>query len=938
MTFIDEWSDAHLKRSSGKGWRAFADVEVLAMSNLALKKLDGSKAMRVRSLVLVCASLILASCDGANQGVQIGNGQSPDPVVVDFPIAYIKAPLVFDEDDGMLQQTDLRELITFDFGADLYVKDRASPSSPEINVTGDLMQGLAAIRDVEINFDGSAVVFAMRGPVNLNIDIDDEDQPTWNIWEYSFETGQLSRVIESDLRAETGHDVAPHYLPDGRIIFSSTRQLRSKAVLLDENKAAFEAFDEDENEPTFLLHVMDDDGSNIEQVTFNQSHDMDPAVLASGQVVFSRWDHAGPNDAINLYRMNPDGSQLEMLYGQNSHDTGTGGQTIQFTQPRELEDGRIMALIRPFTNTNGGGDIITIDTPTYLENTQPTAANPGMTGPAQARATTVDISTVPGEVSPGGRYSSVFPIQDGSDRMLVSWSQCRLRDIIDPLNPPPPEDIVYYPCTDENLLNALYEEADPIYGIWMYDPRTDTQLPVVPAEEGFMFTEVVASDPRPIPPTILDTDFRFNVDPDLVQNGEAVIHIRSVYDYDGIAALDIDALADPGQFTADERPARFIRVVKAVSLPDPDDLDLDNTAFGRIRNLGMKEIVGYGVVEPDGSTMIKVPANTALQVEILDRNGRRLVESPRHQNWLQLRPGQYLQCNGCHVPQGGLSHGRFEAFDSVYAGAQTPGASFNANTLDALFVGDVGETMAEVRARISCASDDCASIEPSMDIEYDDVWTDEAKSGRLADTSFQYAYVDLTTPPPTSVNCITQAWSPSCRIVVNYEMHIHPLWSASRPVLDPVTGMPVIDPVTMLPVTNDCTNCHTPLDAAGMVRVPAGQLDLADGLSPDEPDQFNSYRELLFNDDEQELVNGALVDRTVVVGTDPDTGDPILATVNVNPSMSAQGGNFSNRFFSRFDAGGSHQGYLSDAEKKLIAEWLDVGAQYYNNPFDVPPN
>ena len=127
-----------------------------------------------------------------------------------------------------------------------------------------------------------------------------------------------------------------------------------------------------------------------------------------------------------------------------------------------------------------------------------------MTGPAQARATSVNISTVPGEISAGGRYNSVYPIQDGSGRILVSWSQCRLRDIIDPLNPPPPETIVYYPCTDENLINVDYEEADPIYGIWMYDPRDETQQPVVPPEEGFMFSEVVAADPRPVPPTILD--------------------------------------------------------------------------------------------------------------------------------------------------------------------------------------------------------------------------------------------------------------------------------------------------------------------------------------------------------------------------------------------------------------------------------------------------
>ena len=36
-----------------------------------------------------------------------------------------------------------------------------------------------------------------------------------------------------------------------------------------------------------------------------------------------------------------------------------------------------------------------------------------------------------------------------------------------------------------------------------------------------------------------------------------------------------------------------------------------------------------------------------------------------------------------------MSHGRFDAFESAYAGAQTPGASFNANTVDALFVGDI---------------------------------------------------------------------------------------------------------------------------------------------------------------------------------------------------------------------------------------------------------
>jgi hypothetical protein len=281
-----------------------------------------------------------------------------------------------------------------------------------------------------------------------------------------------------------------------------------------------------------------------------------------------------------------------------------------------------------------------------------------------------------------------------------------------------------------------------------------------------------------------------------------------------------------------------------------------------------------------------------------------------------------------------VSHGRGDAFEPAWAGAATAGVEFP-NTDPALFVGEVGETMAEVRARISCGATNCSSLEPSVDVVFEDVWTDEAAAGRPKDPSFDYSYADLTTAPPTGLNCMQQ-WSANCRIVINYETHIHPLWAAPRPVLDDI-GNPVLDG-NGIPVTNDCVNCHSPVDDQAAARVPASQLDLSDGLSPDEPDHFNSYRELLAADNEQFLDMGALQDVLVQVGTDPVTGDPIFATVTVNPSMSVAGANASGRFFDRFDAGQSHDGYLSLAEKRLIAEWLDVGAQYYNNPFDVPQN
>jgi len=910
-----------------------------------------------RMAAVLLLSTALLACDGANQGVQIGTGQTPDPVVIDFPIAYVKSPVPTD-DNGEFEQTDLREQITFDVGGNLFYKDRAAVGALAVNITEREIGDMGAVRDVEMAYDGSAVLFAMRGP--FDPDLADEDQPTWNLWQYTFETDELTRLIASDLTAEIGHDIMPKYLPDGRIIFASTRQTRSQAILLDEGKGAFPAMDEDRNEFAFNLHIMEGDGTGIEQVTFNQSHDLDPAVLEDGTIVFSRWDNNGPqNDQVNLYRINPDGQNLELLYGNESHDTGPDGSTIQFTQPRQAEDGRIYSLIRPFTDTEGGGEVIAIDTAQYVENTQPLAANIGiLSGPAQEDATFNDVLTAPGAPSPGGRYFSVYPIQDGSTRLLVSFSQCRLLEILpdddgDPMTPPPEPDIV--PCTDERLADVVTPDPDadppvvaaagdsivapPLYGIWIYDPRDQTQLPIVPGEEGFMLTEAVSADPRPTPPTVFDRANEFAGDNTLADNGEAVLNIRSVYDVDGTAVQDIETLADPAQTTAEQRPARFLRIEKAVSQPDEDIRDIDNTAFGVTQAFGMKEIIGYVMIEPDGSVMTKVPANTALMISVTDASGKRL--GPRHTNWISARPGEEVRCHGCHNPDSDLTHGRQGAFDSAYEGAATAGVEFP-NTDPQWFVGDIGDTMAETRANITCANDGCSSIVPSMSPVFRDVWTDPAV--RAPDPEIvDLAYTELDTPPPVPTACLT-VWQPNCRAVINYETHIHPLWNQPRIVTvdddnDPATPeVPLLD-ANGMPVNDNCLNCHTPLDPANnTVRLPAGQLELQDGPSADEPDHFHAYRELLARDNLQEVVNGALVDATQVVDFDED-GNPILDVIPIDPPANVGGARASSEFFDRFeDPTDLHYNILSPSERRLIAEWLDVGAQYYNNPFDAPEN
>ena len=81
----------------------------------------------------------------------------------------------------------------------------------------------ADLEDVEASFDGTRVVFALHLP--LIEGADPEDQPTWNIWEYDATTRQLRRVIPSDIVAEEGDDIMPHYLPDGRIVLRDSKDV-----------------------------------------------------------------------------------------------------------------------------------------------------------------------------------------------------------------------------------------------------------------------------------------------------------------------------------------------------------------------------------------------------------------------------------------------------------------------------------------------------------------------------------------------------------------------------------------------------------------------------------------------------------------------------------------------------------------------------------------
>jgi mono/diheme cytochrome c family protein len=898
-----------------------------------------TRGVRVLTVLLVPA-LALLGCESASSGHAPGvaGGQTTSAGITNYPLAYVKKPVLGTPGTtGLPVDVDARDLITSITGGDLYVNPQASSAGPETNVTFAITQGKGDVRDLDVSPDGSKLVFSLRLPLDPKLANTDPKQPNWHIYQYDAVAKTVTQLTNDAVTA--GHDVGAHYLPDGRIVFASTRQTATRKIQLDEGRPQYPAQTDNRKSPIFLLHVMNADGTGIHQISFNTNHDFAPSVLNDGRIVFSRWEVTNGVDQISLYRVNPDGTGLELYYGANSHATGanvlgTNDNVIQFLNARQRPDGRLLAIARPFAGTQLGGDTVLIDAGDCVEFEQ--SATP--TGPAcgtapatsatvtsQTPATLLGITTDVNTPSLGGRFYSAYPLYDGTNRMLVSWVPCLIQNV----NATPATVSV---CTNANTSGPTVQQAPAQYTVWIYDFAAGTLSPVLSAQAGIMVVEPVVLQKRaPTPAYVPDFTPTTAAEQGLVAAGVGVLEISSVYDFDGLDTADpnITGIRDPGAPTFYARPYRFIRLVHPVEIPDKTVRRIDPSAFGPA-GLGMREILGYAPIQPDGSVRIDVPANVPFTIELLDANAQR-VTTARHTSWLQVMPGETKSCNGCHSTAGGTSHGRAGLTVPVNPGAPTTGQPFP-NTNTALFA-NAGETMAATLARVSCTNGStlACSQNPSSDVVYTNVWTRGVTlpAGKI-DAGISLLYSDLNSPTPlaTPANC-SPTWTARCRATPHYPLQIEPVWNVLR---TPFTvGAATVDPT--------CVACHTSV-GANAIQVPAGQLDLTATASTVDATVVVSYEQLMFPHNEQTLIMGVL----------EDVGPP---AVPVTPAMTAGSAVGSSIFFNMFNGldaafNGGGAGYidhtstgtgtrfLTPAELRLTSEWLDLGGQYYNDPFVAP--
>ena len=809
----------------------------------------------LRYLVLVVILPGLIACDALEF-----NGENISPAE-SFPIVYVKRSV-----QTLAEPIDPSGFVA---GGDLYWRDAASASAEEINLTKSVTGGSGDVSSPEISYDGTTVVFSMRRSTDAG----------WNIWTMDVASKRLTQITTDD----AFNDTHPHFLVDGRIVFSSDQQQKSRLLLAGDNIEAFSYLDPKGRHAASLLHVMDADGSNIRQISFHVGHDTHVGLLSSGKLMFNRWESSGQRNHFPLITMNPDGTKMETLYGAYSKGNS-------FLNARELPNGKLIAIHAPVAGTHGGGALVEIDVLQYGDmNDRVRAPVPGSVPLKQISLNSVNIEA---GVSQYGRFLSPYPVFDNTNRILVSWSASNKTEV-----------------DDLQTGTTKTVEGNPSYGVYIMDLSSGSMTPVVTASNGLIAYDAITIQSRTAPTQIDDAESGVGgaLDATLEAAGEGVVHVRSVYDTDindlmgqsmmvgtelisqipansddaRTTVADIAAIKDLSNInyrTVEDRPARFVRVTKPVAVPEGAGQDVVGDASSV-----MQQILGYSEVEPDGSVLVKVPADTPIAMSVLDAQGRAITN---HTSWFQVRPGEVLECAGCHSPRRRTPLNVFPI-------------AFN-NPIVQLGSAQINETMAETRARIINGDvNDPDSLNP--DIFYTDIWiTDIVLATNVAgvpialglDIDIDYSL--LTTPAPTNG-------------VINFVDHIQPVLSLK------------------------CVACHNGGQVPDLSNVAdtdgvlLSYKNLIKGLA--DPDPVTPANPLV------NLKDGAyLTQRQVpyvrVGGARDSSRSSFLIETLSNTELRAP----------RILGARNHSGDVNVSELRLLTEWVDTGANYYNNPFGVDIN
>jgi formylglycine-generating enzyme required for sulfatase activity len=481
-------------------------------------------------------------------------------------------------------------------------------------------EGGKFVGELDLHYDGQKLLFSSC-----------DNKKMYQVMEVGIDGSNLRQV--STIMAQDVHNYGGIYLPNENIVFSSTAPMIGVPCIGGGQSVP-------------NLYLMGPNGEDTRQLTFEQDADWYPTVTADGRIMYLRWEYT---DIMHYYSrimmtMNPDGTNQRAIYGSQS----LWPNSMFHARPIPGEPGKFSAVVTGHHGVARVGKLTVFDTnkgyahadgvvqyiPGYgkdvthitVDELYPTV-KPALLKkfPDLQNVVTKLVDThMPGSSNSGKDYHELnndffnrcYP------RLREHYPHELALDLDQLANNDYPHFYQPYPVSAQYYLTVAQLTPSSHWGLYLVD-TFDNFVPVhsaAAADYRYMI-EPYPLKKRERPPIIPD---RVNL-----HDKEATCYIQNIY-------------RGPG--------------LKGVPSGTVDSLRIFTYAYGYYRvgnhhHLGVesgwdvKRLLGTVKVEQDGSAMFKIPANTTISIQPLDKEGRALQ---LFRSWLVAMPGEELSCIGCH--------------------------------------------------------------------------------------------------------------------------------------------------------------------------------------------------------------------------------------------------------------------------------------------------
>jgi len=284
------------------------------------------------------------------------------------------------------------------------------------------------VGDVDLNFDADKMLFSMPG-----------DYGRFQVWEIGVDGKNLRQVTPGDFNDVDNYDAC--YLPDGRIIFASTRCFHGVPCVGGGNTVA-------------NLCIMNADGTAARQLCFDQDHNWCPTVLNNGRVLYSRWEYS---DSPHYFTRLLFSTDQKEYYASNS----PWPNSTFYARPIPDDPAKVVGVISGHHGVPRMGELILFD-------------------PALGRRNAEGVV----QRIPGHGVEVEAKIGDGI--VNGSW----------------PKFLHPYPLNDKYFLVSMQRDKDSKWAIYLVDVFDNMVL--IKEQSGYVLFEPVPLKKTPRPPVIPD--------------------------------------------------------------------------------------------------------------------------------------------------------------------------------------------------------------------------------------------------------------------------------------------------------------------------------------------------------------------------------------------------------------------------------------------------